>query len=207
MDRDTARQLGRTVVQRREKLNRSRRQVALMGGPTEPTMLKIERGAAGRISANTMHKLDVGLAWEPGSAQQVIAGGAPNPLQRNASMEVAPSYVIVPAETIARLVAVAREISELATPGSTLSAPSQRLDACIQPLYSRYVTQLLETNRRHGGALGPLVALLGPFLERPADPADPDFEDARYRRWLAGIQLELDEPTRTRFEARLAAVE
>lgn len=205
MDRHTAQKLGRNVVDRREQLNRSRRQVALMGGPTEPTLLKIERGEAGRVSANTMHKLDVGLAWEPGSTQEVIAGGAPTALRRNGRIEVAPSFVVVPAETIGRLVAVAREISELATPGSVLQETSQRLDDCIQPLYSSYVTQLLETNRLHDGALGPLVALLGPFLDRPLDPDDADWEEARYRRWLAGIRIDMDEATRRRFEARLEA--
>ncbi|MGQ4599679.1 hypothetical protein [Nocardia sp. R6R-6] len=193
------------MVARREQLNRSRRQVTLMGGPTEPTLLKIERGEAGRLSTNTMHKLDVGLAWEPGSAQQVIVGGDPIPLRRNASIEVAPSYIVVPAETIAGLVVVAREISELATPNSALNEASQRLDKCIQPLYARYVTQLLETNRLHGGALGPVVALLGPFLDRPAHPDDADWEDARYRRWLAGIHVDMDDATCARFEARLEA--
>ncbi|WP_157101465.1 helix-turn-helix domain-containing protein [Nocardia shimofusensis] len=205
MNKDTARQLGQAVVERRDQLNRSRRQVALMGGPTEPTLLRIERGEAGRISANTLHKLDVGLAWEPGSAQQLITGGEPIPLRRGSTIEVAPSYIVVPAETISGLLAVAREISELAEADSALREASQRLDDCIQPLYSRYITQLLETNRLHGGALGPLVALLGPFLDRPTDPADADWEEARYRRWLAGIRIDMDEATRKRFEARLEA--
>src|SRR5690606_23455058 len=192
MAEDTAQQLGRAVAERRDQLNRSRRQVALMGGPTEPTLLRIERGEAGRISANTLHKLDVGLAWEPGSAQRVMAGGKPLPLRRDSTVEVAPSYIVVPAETIGELLAVAREISELAVSDSALRDASQRLDDCLQPLYSRYITQLLETNRLHGGALGPLVALLGPFLDRPADPADADGEEARYRRWLAGIRIDMD---------------
>src|SRR5690606_10738402 len=68
MAEDTAQQLGRAVVERREQLRRTRRQVALMGGPTEAPLLRVARGEAGRISANPLHTTAAERASEPGSA-------------------------------------------------------------------------------------------------------------------------------------------
>ena len=79
MDRSTADRLGRLVRERLDELGLSRRQAALTGGPTEPTLLKIERGQGKRLGTDTLRKLDVALKWEPGSAavrvDAIPAGG------------------------------------------------------------------------------------------------------------------------------------
>ncbi|SUD49571.1 Uncharacterised protein [Nocardia otitidiscaviarum] len=207
MDEATAARLARLVLKRRQDLGVSRRQVSLTGGPTEPTMLKIERGQARRMEPDTMRKLDFALRWEPGTAAAIVAGDDPAPLQRGRGRHVAvgPPLIEVSAETIGQLVRAAQELTELA-PGESrrMQDATERLNTAIQPLYAQYVTKLLEANRRQGGALAPLVALLGPFLDRPVGPADHDWEDAAYRRWLAGMQVEgIDDAMRRRFEARL----
>ncbi len=205
MDETTARRLGELVRGRRERIGISRRQAGLSGGPTEPTLLKIERGQAGRISPDTMRKLDMCLEWEAGSTAAIVAGGNPVPVGRRGSRNIAlgPPAIEVPADTIGRLIRVAREISDLARVDSPqMRAAANRLDAAIQPFYGQYVTELLEANRRQGGALAPLVAVLGEFLDRPAGPGDDDWEEAAYRRWLAGMPVAIDDDMRTTFEAR-----
>jgi hypothetical protein len=179
MDDDkAARHLADVVLARMKTLRRSRRQVTLHGGPTEPTMLKIERGVARNLSPSTLRKLNVGLDWAAGSAENVYFNmGGPKPLRERTGIVTGPPGVYVYAE---------------------------RLSDAIQPLYARYVTQLLEANRRQGGSLGPLVTVLGPFLDRPIDPTCDDVEEALYRRWLAGTLVEIDEALRKRFEIRLA---
>ncbi len=207
MDKASAARLRRLVIARREELRRSRRRIHQMGGPTEPTLLKIERGQVTTLETATLRNLDVGLDWEPGSAAKVAAGGNPTPLRRRGSMAVGPTDVVVSAEIIGRVLTVAQEINDLAkSEAPAMQDAARRLDAAIQPLYSRYVTELLETNRRQNAALGPLVAMLGHLLDQPLDQcADDEREEALYRRWLAGIQVELDAATTTRFSERLKA--
>lgn len=207
MDDDkAARHLADVVRARMKTLRRSRRQVTLHGGPTEPTMLKIERGVARNLSPSTLRKLNVGLDWAAGSAENVYFNmGGPKPLRERTGIVTGPPGVYVYAETITQLITVANEIGDIAeSEGPVMQAASKRLSDAIQPLYARYVTQLLEANRRQGGSLGPLVTVLGPFLDRPIDPTCDDVEEALYRRWLAGTLVEIDEALRKRFEIRLA---
>ncbi|MEU4343011.1 hypothetical protein AB0H00_17320 [Nocardia sp. NPDC023852] len=51
-------------------------QIGDLGGPSAPTIRKIEDGDA-TISTHTLNKLDVPLRWLPGSAARTYAGGAP----------------------------------------------------------------------------------------------------------------------------------
>lgn len=206
IDDASARRLAEVVVARMGALHRSRRRVHLRGGPTEPTLLKIERGEARGLTPKTLRRLDVGLDWTSGSAENVyFAGGNPTPLKERTGIVAGPPGVYVDAETITELITTAREIGDLAeSEAPAVQAAAERLNAAIQPLYARFVTQLLEANRRQGGALGPLVTILGPYLDRPIDPARDNEEEALYRRWLAGMRVELDESTRQRFEVRLA---
>ncbi|MEU0539648.1 hypothetical protein [Nocardia sp. NPDC005978] len=205
-DDASATRLARIVLARMAAMHRSRRQVHLHGGPTEPTMLKIERGAAHGLTSKTLRRLDIGLDWTPGSAENVyFAGGNPTPLKERTGIVAGPPGVYIDAETITELIAAAGEISALTESGSPAQqAAARRLNATVQPLYGRYVTQLLEANRRRGGALGPLVTILGPYLDRPVDPEHDNAEEALYRRWLAGLRPDLDEPTTRRFELRFA---
>jgi len=206
MDNASAVRLADAVVARMAKLRRSRRQVNLRGGPTEPTMLKIERAEARSLTSKTLRKINIGLDWAPGSAENIyFTAGNPTELPNRTEFVVGPPGVHVDVETITALITVAREIGDLAESESlAMQSAAQRLNATIQPLYARFVTQLLEANRRQGGALGLLVTVLGPFLDRPLDPTCDDEEEGLYRRWLAGMRLDIDESTSKRFEARFA---
>ncbi|MEU7765071.1 XRE family transcriptional regulator [Nocardia sp. NPDC049190] len=207
MDDACARRLADAVLARMAEFtpSRSRRQVYLHGGPTEPTLLAIERSEARTVKPKTLRKLNIGLDWEPGSAEDVYYNsGKPRPVAGRSGIAIGPRGVFVEGPVVTQLISVAHEIGDLAESASpAMRAASGRLDAAIQPLYARYVTQLLEANRRQGGALGPLVAVLGPFLDRVIDQGD-DEEEALYRRWLAGLHLDLDKSMRQRFETRLA---
>ncbi|WP_024802749.1 hypothetical protein [Nocardia sp. BMG51109] len=206
MDNAPAARLADAVAARMAKLHRSRRQVHLRGGPTEPTMLKIERAEAQGLTSKTLRKLNAGLDWAAGSAENVyFAAGNPTELPHRSGIAVGPPGVFADVETITALIVAAQEIGDLAEAESpAMRAAADRLHTAVQPLYARFVTQLLESNRRQGGALGPLMTVLGPFLDRPLDPARDDEEEGLYRRWLAGMRPDIDESTRTRFETRLA---
>lgn len=210
MDDACARRLANAVLARMAEFKppRSRRQVYLHGGPTEPTLLAIERAEARTVKPKTLRKLNVGLEWEPGSAEDVYySSGKPRPVVGRTGIVVGPRGVYVEGGVVTQLITVAHEIGDLAESGApAMRAAAERLDAAIQPLYARYVTQLLEANRRQGGALGPLVAVLGPFLDRVVDQCD-DEEEALYRRWLAGLHIDLDKSMKQRFETRLAEAE
>lgn len=51
-------------------------QIGDLGGPSAPTIRKIEDGDA-TISTHTLNKLDAPLRWLPGSAARTYAGGDP----------------------------------------------------------------------------------------------------------------------------------
>ncbi|AZV00692.1 immunity repressor [Gordonia phage Lilas] len=81
LDRYHEARLGDLVRQRRAELGLTQKEVHQAGGPTDTTLTKIENGEwTPGNRKNTLRKLDVGLAWVPGSAARVLAGGEPTPL-------------------------------------------------------------------------------------------------------------------------------
>jgi hypothetical protein len=70
----------RIVYERRIALGLTQQEIADAGGPTDTTMTKIENAEwKPGNRKTTLRKLDVGLQWETGSAQRVLAGGEPTP--------------------------------------------------------------------------------------------------------------------------------
>ena len=100
MGGSAAEQLRAAVLARRDQLKFSRRQVSLNGGPSEPTLLKIERGQGDDLGAATFRKLDIGLQWEAGSAARVVEGGTPTAAARSA-IAFAPGGLVVPVSAVA----------------------------------------------------------------------------------------------------------
>lgn len=73
--------LARAVSARRAELGVSQDTVHDRGGPSDIVLGRIERDEDPRPRNDTINKLDAGLEWQPGSAQRVLAGGDPVPLQ------------------------------------------------------------------------------------------------------------------------------
>ena len=205
MGGSAAEHLRAAVLARRDELKFSRRQVALNGGPSEPTLLKIERGHGDEIGAATFRKLDVGLQWEAGSAALVARGGTPAGAPRSA-VAVTSGETSVPLSVIAEITELAGQLQGVAdgSAAEDLRAISARLSVAIRPLYGSYVTSLLEANRRSSpGGLAAILQLLGPFLDQPIPSDADDIAEWQYRRWLAGKTEGLSKAQELRFKRRM----
>ena len=205
MGGSAAEQLRAAVLARRDQLKFSRRQVSLNGGPSEPTLLKIERGQGDDLGAATFRKLDIGLQWEAGSAARAVEGGTPTAAARSA-IAFAPGGLVVPVSAVAEVTKLVGELQDLAdtTQDDSLRALSDRLSVAIRPIYGSYVTNVLETNRRSSpGGLAAILQLLGPFLDEPIPTDVGDVSEWQYRRWLAGQTDGLTKAQEQRFQRRL----
>ena len=205
MGGSAAERLRAAVLARRDQLKFSRRQVSLNGGPSEPTLLKIERGQGDDLGAATFRKLDIGLQWEAGSAARVVEGGTPTAAARS-TIAFAPGGIPVPVSAVAEVTKLVGELQDLADTNrdDSLRALSDRLSVAIRPIYGSYVTNVLETNRRSSpGGLAAILQLLGPFLDEPIPTDAVDVSEWQYRRWLAGQTDGLTKAQEQRFQRRL----
>lgn len=80
--------LAEAVHRRREELGLGQGDLIARGGPGVTTVGKIERSQIEKPQNATLKRLDDALAWEPGSARRVLAGG--DPAVRNATGSVGP---------------------------------------------------------------------------------------------------------------------
>ncbi len=205
MDGSATERLGAAVLARRDQLKFSRRQVSLNGGPSEPTLLKIERGQGDDLGAATFRKLDIGLQWEAGSAARVVEGGTPTAAARSA-IAFASGGLLVPVSAVAEVTKLVGELQDLADTkqDDSLQSLSDRLAVAIRPIYGSYVTNVLEINRRSSpGGLAAILQLLGPFLDEPIPIDAGDVSEWQYRRWLAGQSVGLTKAQEQRFRRRL----
>lgn len=76
--------LATAVGDRRRQLALSQTAVRDAGGPSDVVVGRIEQNdhRAGYPRQDTIHKLDAGLQWAPGSAIAILNGGEPTPLDR-----------------------------------------------------------------------------------------------------------------------------
>lgn len=205
MGGSAAERLRAAVLARRDQLKFSRRQVSLNGGPSEPTLLKIERGQGTDLGAATFRKLDIGLQWEAGSAARVVEGGTPTAAPRSA-IAFAPEGLVVPVSAVAEVTELVGHLQDLADTNQdeALRALSERLSVAIRPIYGSYVTNVLEANRRSSpGGLAAILQLLGPFLDESIPTDADDVSEWQYRRWLAGQTDGLTKAQEQRFQRRL----
>lgn len=205
MGGSAAERLRAAVLDRRDQLKFSRRQVSLNGGPSEPTLLKIERGQSGDLGPTTFRKLDVGLQWEAGSAARVAGGGTPVAAARS-DVALGSSGLSVPVAAVAEVTKLVGELQDLAEirEDDSLRSISEGLSVAIRPIYGSYVTSVLEANRRSSpGGLAAILQLLGPFLDEPIPSDAADVSEWQYRRWLAGQTAGLTKAQEQRFQRRL----
>jgi hypothetical protein len=205
MGGSAAERLRAAVLARRDQLKFSRRQVSLNGGPSEPTLLKIERGQGDDLGAATFRKLDIGLQWEAGSAARVAVGGTPAAAARS-DVALASGGLSVPVAAVAEVTKLVGELQDLADvrEDESLRSISERLALAIRPIYGSYVTSVLEANRRSSpGGLAAILQLLGPFLDEPIPTDAADVSEWKYRRWLAGQTDGLTKAQEQRFQRRL----
>ena len=80
MAEDWAR-LADEVRKRRSSRKWSYDEIHAAGGPSDVVLSKIEKNGTPPPRADSVRKLDAGLAWRPGSAVDVLNGGDPVPLE------------------------------------------------------------------------------------------------------------------------------
>ncbi|WP_063047287.1 helix-turn-helix domain-containing protein [Nocardia pseudovaccinii] len=208
---------GRIIKERRDELGLTQMQIGDLGGPSAPTIRKIEDGDA-TISTHTLNKLDAPLRWLPGSAARTYAGGDPTTHEvathtpgTDESIVSGPDSIRFELSDLTGLLAAAGRLNDAVERGRTtephLVAAISDLNGVVSRLSARYATAMLERNGGPGKTLHPLVAMaFSHLLDVPAESSDPaDLEERRYRRWLAGRAEDVDAGTEGRFRARWLA--
>ncbi|QIS15226.1 MULTISPECIES: helix-turn-helix domain-containing protein [Nocardia] len=207
---------GRIIRERRDELGLTQIQIGDLGGPSAPTIRKIEDGTA-TISISTLNKLDGPLRWVPGSAARTYAGGTPtadepaDPPQTGESVVAGPDSIPFDIADLTGLLAASGKLNDAVERGRTTDphvvAAISELNRVVSKLSARYATTMLERNGGPGRQLHPLVEMaFAHLLETPAEADDEtEFEERRYRRWLAGRAETVDAATETRFRLRWQA--
>ncbi len=208
---------GRIIKERRDELGLTQLQIGDLGGPSAPTIRKIEDGEA-TISMQTLNKLDAPLRWLPGSAARTYAGGVPaadEPAngERGAgdSVVAGPDAIRFEISDLTGLLAASGRLTDAVENGRTadpqvVSAIAE-LNRVVSKLSARYATAMLERNGGPGRQLHPLVEMaFAHLLAVPAEVSDSgELQERRYRRWLAGRSEDIDAATEARFRARWLA--
>ena len=156
-----------TIRGRRRELGLSLAVVAAEGGPSEPTMVRIESGHTPPLRAPTFGKLDRILRWPAGTALRVYDG------QRPPTRDVdvpAPThgYVRVPIATVAALAESVNRISDIAAghesgPIDALATLAGDLREELTPLVGQAVAALL-TDPRSDRALSARIGRVAESL-------------------------------------------
>ncbi|AFU04960.1 helix-turn-helix domain-containing protein [Nocardia brasiliensis] len=208
---------GRIIKERRDELGLTQLQIGDLGGPSAPTIRKIEDGDAA-ISTTTLNKLDAPLRWLPGSAARTYAGGtpaadepAPAARQPGESVVAGPDSIRFELADLTGLLAAAGRLNDAVEHGRTthpqVVAAISELNQVVSKLSARYATAMLERNGGPGRQLHPLVEMaFAHLLEVPAESSDTtELHERRYRRWLAGRSEDVDAATEAQFRARWLA--
>ncbi|WP_405177979.1 helix-turn-helix domain-containing protein [Nocardia sp. NBC_01377] len=206
---------GRIIRERRDELGLTQIQIGDLGGPSAPTIRKIEDGDSS-ISTHTLNKLDVPLRWRPGSAARAYAGGTPSEARNtdsagNESIVSGPDSIRFELGDLTALLAASGRLNDAIERGHTVEphvvAAVGDLNGVVSRLSARYATVMLERNGGPGRQLHPLVEMaFQHLLEVPAEVSDPaELDERRYRRWLANRVTEIDAGTEARFRDRWSA--
>lgn len=138
------------IRSRRHELGLSLAAVAAGGGPSEPTMVRIESGKTPPLRAPTFRKLDHVLQWPAGSARSVYGGGEPLTYESTAERPpLAPGDLHVALETLTTLIEAANAITsesphyEQGT--GPLSEAVADLRSALSPVVGRVVAAVLSS--------------------------------------------------------------
>ncbi|MEV6322786.1 helix-turn-helix transcriptional regulator [Nocardia sp. NPDC051787] len=208
---------GRIIKERRDELGLTQLQIGDLGGPSAPTIRKIEDGEA-TISVHTLNKLDAPLRWLPGSAARTYAGGIPADDEpagtsqgEGKSVVAGPDAIRFDIADLTGLLAASGRLNDVVEHGRTTDpqvvAAIAELNRVVSKLSARYATAMLERNGGPGRQLHPLVEMaFAHLLAVPAEASDAtEIQERRYRRWLAGRSEDLDAATEAQFRARWLA--
>lgn len=208
---------GRLVVQRRRVLGLTTRDVHHAGGPSTPTLNRIEAGRIGQPSRNTLVKLDRALQWQPGSAARTFDGGLPETLEPTPAPSPSTSQPIVATvdgvtistETLSNLVDLVDQVarsddSDRLTDRTELRELSVLVDRLLRSWIIVQAEVWKSQNELQRNEIL-INRMLGDQLRREPDPArvtPKDLEDINYLRWLLGRKEDADSADRHRWQLR-----
>ncbi|MFC4126399.1 hypothetical protein [Nocardia rhizosphaerae] len=183
------------VRERRERqLNMSFAAVAAAGGPSKPTMVKIEAGKISNPKTTTFDRLDRSLRWASGSAAAAYWQAA-EPVrledERRGSepLRLTGGAIEVPLERISGLMEIQADLHAALDGGSepaVLREVAARLDNEVNLIVGQWISDIMARNRSQGAIHTGLEVVLGESLSAPVASDDPNVEDRLYRRYLAG---------------------
>ncbi|MBJ7322829.1 MAG: helix-turn-helix domain-containing protein [Rhodococcus sp.] len=170
--------LADVVHKRRKELGLSLAAVVERGGPSEPTMVRIESGRTPPLRAPTFRKLDQALNWQPGSAMSVYAGGEPlneagderGPALRSGELRVAVGSLTALVEAANSITHAARIYEPV---GGALTDAIAELRSALSPLVGRVVSAMLASNASDGLPAARVAQAIEAFMSRPADDETP----------------------------------
>ncbi|MFI6168898.1 helix-turn-helix domain-containing protein [Nocardia sp. NPDC051052] len=209
MQEDDWTRLGRYVRTRRKAVGfATARALAAEMEVHERTIGNIERGARDSYNASTLTALEGALGWSPGDTGRILDGGEPtvrtaetsNPLGVNQPLE--PKDLRLESAQVFEFLRVTEHFSGVLTSNAgnpidwnDVKSIYDELVAAVTDLSREYITRMVELNGRPGGPLSPLVefAIRNYLDESPyiGTPDDRELIERKYRRWLAGRNVEL----------------
>lgn len=171
-----------TVHRRRKALGLSLAAVVARGGPSEPTMVRIESGRTPPLRAPTFRKLDHALEWPPGSAQSVYAGGEPSergPAVAAGGLQVAVGSLTALVEAANSLTLA---VAQYERDDGPLTAALTELRSALSPLVGRVVSTMLSASSTEGVPAARVARAIEAFMSRPPDDETPARTSANAER-------------------------
>lgn len=205
---------GQLIQARRRFLGLTAVQVAEAGGPSKPTMHRLESGKASKPDTATLTKLDHALRWSPGSAAQALDGGDPVPLEDDRRM-IAPSLdrpivateygVMLSMETLGALTEAVQSLRS--ADGGEVDSAIEDLSSIADRLLRAWITAQAESWKAQGTLQSNamlVTRMLGSSLHRAPGPSatEADVEDIGYLRWLIGRATDPSDDEITRWSDR-----
>lgn len=213
--------LADAVKSRRRGLGLTREALRLAGGPSDSTLARIEspESTTAFPRPSTLARLDVALAWEPGSAASCLDLKPPRPISRRAtSAETSASsprtvdpldfgYVAVPAEVIREGLDLVQRVSRAeGVEGAFL----RELSELAHHLGAAHATEVLERFAAAGKTVpGFLLTAFGPYLAEDVSAETAEAQKQReqdYRRWLVGLTVDDDGQFDDRLQRKTRAI-
>ena len=188
-------QFADVVHVRRRQLGLSLAAVAAQGGPSEPTMVRIESGESPPLRMATFSKLDRVLQWTEGSAATAYEGGQPTP--RGSEVVGAPAgEVVISYSALGDFVEVSAALRRLADEidNPELSEVVDRLRTLISPHIGKVASAMLRSQGKSGHVSPAWVAqALEDFWAVPPDDITPARTNANKRRRALARELRREE--------------
>lgn len=204
---------GELVRRRRNTLGMTMRDVAEGGGPSTPTMNRLEAGRIRRPDRDTFVKLDHVLQWVSGSAARAFNGGVPESTERSTRVPTASGErpiiatdagVLISTQVLSEYVtlvdrlgkAVSRpDLQKMDADGlratiRTLEGDVTQLQVMLNRVLRAWITVQVEQWKMQGELQQRELVInmmIGDQLDREPDQSETpqdDLEDINYLRWL-----------------------